>query len=88
MEDYLDFHKGITMALTSVSSNTYTPNAQKPAAPRSVDEAARTGKAAGNDGDADNQRAQGNQPPAPAPAPKPVMNTLGQSIGGNLNVTA
>ncbi len=70
------------MSISSVSSNTPSPPVQK-AAPPEAAEATRQGKDVRNDGDADDSTAA-----APSKTPEPVVNSLGQTIGKNLNVTA
>jgi len=69
------------MAISSVSSNTPLQASTKTAAPEST-EATAGGKDVKKDGDADDKGA------ASATAPTPVVNTLGQQLGRNLNVTA
>jgi hypothetical protein len=73
------------MEISSVSSQ---PTVQAPpkAAPVEASEATRGGKDLKNDGDADDAAAANSV--AKASAPKPVINTLGQTTGGTLNVTA
>jgi hypothetical protein len=69
------------MAISSVSSNTPFQAPAKAAPPEST-EATVGGKDVKNDGDADDKGG------ASATAPTPVVNTLGQQLGRNLNVTA
>lgn len=69
------------MAIGPVSSNT-TFQATAKAAPQESSEATAGGKDVKNDGDTDDKGA------ASATAPTPVVNTLGQQLGRNLNVTA
>ena len=70
------------MTIGSISSSTPAQPSAKTAS-SATDEAARGGKDVRNDGDADDAGAA-----AKVSAPKPVINTLGQSIGQNLNVQA
>ena len=70
------------MAISSVGSNSSVQPPVKPA-PAEAAEATSGGKDVKNDGDADDGAST-----ASASAPSPVVNTLGQQIGNNLNVTA
>jgi hypothetical protein len=73
------------MAISSVSSQNPMPAPTK-AAPVEAAEATRGGKDLKNDGDADDAAAASAA--AKASTPKPVINTMGQTTGLNLNVTA
>jgi hypothetical protein len=72
-----------TMAIGPISSNT---SAQTPvkAAPAEKAEATQGGRDMKTDGDTDDAAAAA----APSSAPSVVVNTLGQQLGRNLNVTA
>jgi hypothetical protein len=70
-----------TMAISSVSSNSPVQAAPKVAPPEST-EATNGGKDVKKDGDADDAGA--TKPSIPSS----VVNSLGQKIGGHLNVTA
>jgi cytoskeletal protein RodZ len=75
------FHERFTMAISSVSSN--SPSQAPPkAAPTESTETTKGGKDVKKDGDADDAGA------ASASSTGPVLNSLGQQIGANLNVTA
>jgi len=69
------------MAISSVSSNSPVQTPPKAAAPEST-EATKGGKDVKKDSDADDAGA------ANASIPSSVVNSLGQQIGGNLNVSA
>ena len=69
------------MAISSVSSNSPAQTPHK-AAPSESTEATNGGKDVKKDGDADDAGAIN------ASIPSSVVNSLGQQIGGNLNVTA
>jgi hypothetical protein len=70
------------MAISSVGSNSSVQPPVKPA-PVEAAEATSGGKDVKNDGDTDDTSGA-----AAAGTPTPVVNTLGQQIGNNLNVTA
>ena len=72
------------MAISAVSSSTPAPTPAK-AAPVEAAEATRGGTDLKNDADSDDAAAASAT--SQASAPTPVINTLGQTIGGNLNVT-
>lgn len=72
------------MAISSISTSTPVQAPAK-AAPVESTEATRGAKDVKKDSDADNAASQTQ---ASASAPSPVVNTLGQQIGRNLNVTA
>ena len=73
------------MAISAVSSSTPAPAPVK-AAPVEAAEATRGGKDLKNDGDSDDGAVASAT--STASAPKPVINTLGQTTGSTLNVTA
>jgi hypothetical protein len=76
------------MAIGSISSNTPVQTPAK-AAPVESTEATRGGKDVKSDADADDAAAATKAVAASASsATTPVVNTLGQQIGRNLNVTA
>lgn len=70
------------MAINAVSSSTPAPTPAK-AAPVEAAKATHGGNDLKNDRDSDAAAASTT---SKAAAPKPVINTLGQTIGGNLNV--
>lgn len=74
------------MAIGSISSNTPVQTPAK-AAPVESTEATRGGKDVKSDGDKDDAVAAATAATASS-ATTPVVNTLGQQIGRNLNVTA
>jgi hypothetical protein len=78
------FQERFGMAIGSISSNTPVQAPAK-AAPVESTEATRGGKDVKKDGDADDGA---SATASTASATTPVINTLGQQIGGNLNVTA
>ena len=71
------------MSISAISSRTPLQAPVK-AQPVEATEATRGGKDTRNDGDADDVGAAAKA----ATPPKPVVNTMGQTIGRNLNVTA
>lgn len=70
------------MAIGSISAGTPAPAPTK-VAPAEATEATRAGKDVKNDGDADDAGTK-----AQAASTAPVINSLGQQLGRNLNVTA
>ncbi len=72
-------------SISSVTSNAPAPAPAK-AAPVEAAKATRGGKDLKNDGDSDDAAVASAA--SKASAPKPVINTLGQTTGSTLNVTA